>query len=110
MKRTGVNDDIKYIIENFDFQNVHQVMTLMDWRWFNTECVNSVPTVDELKELSGKLLRDASGMASKSSEFGLNYACESGGLRAEAINYDGEIYLSLSFVVESWDNYGLFEE
>lgn len=110
MKRTVVTDDIKYIMENFDFQNVHQVMTLMDWRWFNTEIVNSVPTVDELKELSGKLLTEAAGKSINSNEFGLNYACESGGLRAEAINYDGEVYLSLTFVLESWDNYHLFEE
>lgn len=46
---------IKEILDKFDFEKVHAVMVLTDWKWKEIR----VPTVEELRECAGWLLVNA---------------------------------------------------
>jgi len=43
---------IEEIMDNFDFEKVHNAMVFMNWTW----SFNKTPTVDELKETAHHLL------------------------------------------------------
>jgi len=47
---------IKHILDNFNFEEVNRVMTILDWHWWNA--VNKVPSVDELKKEAKRMLSD----------------------------------------------------
>lgn len=106
MSRTVLSTDINHIMDNIDYHEIHNVMTLLDWTWLNSM---GVPSVEEMKKLSSEILNKAAGMASIGDE-GRTYMVETGGFRAEATLEDGDIYLRLTFALESWDNYDQFED
>ena len=43
-----MNKQIKYILENFDFDKVHKHMTEVDWTWAFYSTVPSVPALIEM--------------------------------------------------------------
>ena len=45
---------VDYIIQNFDFKKVHELMRKRDWVWTN---IKGVPNVQQLKECAHDLLR-----------------------------------------------------
>lgn len=49
------NEHIKYIIDNFDFKKVHNVMKFLNWHWFFTK---GVPSEKDLKNEAIRLLND----------------------------------------------------
>ena len=54
-----IEDLIDGIIENFDFEKVHSVMTFLDWWWLGGSGPGHVPTVEQLREKAHNLLLQA---------------------------------------------------
>lgn len=93
-------DKIHDIMANFDFDKVHGIMEMLDWKWALSR--RGVPTVDELKTEAYRLLVDAALEKT-------NVA--TGGFRAvyeECGQGDPDPYIGLEFIVEECE--GFFEE
>ena len=48
-----MKENIDKIINNFDFEKVHEVMNFLGWEWHP---LNKVPSIDELKKQARELL------------------------------------------------------
>jgi len=81
---------IKKILKNFDFEKVHDVMTHLNWTWYDTD--GKVPSIDQLKELAKKLLYHAA----EKEGF---YSSATGGFKAT--KYENGT-LELEFILASW--------
>jgi len=46
----------KEILDNFDFEKVHKVMTLLDWRWYSS-AENKVPNIEQMKNMVRSLFK-----------------------------------------------------
>lgn len=103
------NKEIEYILEEFDFDKVHKVMTALNWTWArsnnitSSKCEFHVPNHYELIESARERLQNALEQAFKN-ESGRGFS-ETGGFRGEAFVEEQNVYLVLSFILESWDNY-----
>ena len=89
---------IQDILEDFNFQKVHDVMEQLDWKWAMTKY--GVPTLDELKSEAKRLLIDAC----------VEHTCvATGGFRAvyEAGETpdDPETYIALEFIIEECEGF-----
>ena len=95
------------IIDNFDFDRVHNVMDYLRWQW--ATC-GGVPTIEELKEQAIRLLRDASELRLgdyKDTHHKLPIVYATGGFEANAwCDKDKTqiIGLELKFILTSWDS------
>ena len=90
------------IHDNFNYSRVHEVMTLLDWKWINDIATFDVPTLESVKERGLDLLLEA---AEKAIENKSTWIVSTGGFRAEAKLYkDDFLWARLSFVLEEWDN------
>jgi len=47
---------IEYILDHFDFVRVNEVMTKLNWFWFDSN--NKAPSISQLKKTASKLLYD----------------------------------------------------
>lgn len=95
----NIQDDIDNIMDNFDFRKVHEVMTMLNWKWGLSP---EVPTESEIRANARRKMKRA---VEETQRLKLNeYSCESGGLRVD-VTVDNDIFISLSFVLTSWDNY-----
>lgn len=101
-EETPISDDyqhqIRYVINQFDFQKVHTAMTALDWTWWDTK--PDVPSISRMQETTKGLLEEA---------FKLNSPCDtyvsSGGFKAEVFSLNnGTKRCSLSFIVEESDS------
>lgn len=117
------DNQIEYIMNNFDFVRVHKVMEALDWTWASAKTRNGIPSVSELREQAERLLTEVEnyqftsfvkgGTATNSSNNNANsnngyYSIETGGFKAETMNDStGHRYLRLSFSVAEWESYGL---
>ena len=79
---------IKEILNNFNFEKVHNTMKKLDWEWFNV----GIPTIKDLKKQSKILLEDVCKYDICSSS--------SGGLKAIKNND----HLELEFVIADYDS------
>lgn len=77
------------IIDNFDFDRVHEVMTLLGWTWWN---VRGIPSVQDLKKRAGELLTE---VWEKPND---QYCISTGGFHARK---DSGV-LILEFVITDW--------
>ena len=88
---------IQDILEDFNFQKVHDVMKQLDWKWAMT--TYGVPTIDELKREAKRLLIDAC----------IEHTCvATGGFRAvyeEGTPNDPEPYIGLEFIIEECEGF-----
>lgn len=89
---------IQDILEDFNFQKVHDVMEQLDWKWAMTKY--GVPTLDELKSEAKRLLIDAC----------IEHTCvATGGFRAvyEAGETpdDPDPYIALEFIIEECEGF-----
>ena len=89
---------IQDILEDFNFQKVHDVMEQLDWKWAMTKY--GVPTIDELKSEAKRLLIDAC----------VEHTCvATGGFRAvyEAGETpdDPDTYIALEFIIEECEGF-----
>ena len=88
---------IDEVMDNFNFNKVHKVMTFLDWKWISPKGV-LIPTIDEVKEEARRLLVDA---VTK------HTTIASGGFKARFENSpDGEEpFIGLEFIIEDFSNY-----
>jgi hypothetical protein len=95
-------NQIDYIMENFDFRKVHEYMTSVGWKWWNSKTDKmELPEEYELKQRARhylnqtfieKLQRNGSG--------GFNV------IRFTGTDDEGDWErVSLMFVIEDWDNF-----
>ena len=99
---------IESILNEFDFEKVHTILTKLDWGWVSDEGEGdlgvsfSVPSVEQLKYRAKQLLNDVlvKGRANKESDI---YYISSGGFKATYNRYLDVDNLELEFIVESWD-------
>lgn len=95
---------IDEVIQQFNFERCHNVMTLINWEWSGV----GVPTIKMLKDSSTiKLMSVIKGVKDKSNKVLANepYFSSSGGLKATAWkNRYGHISgLKLEFVLAEWE-------
>lgn len=98
---------IEDVLEHFDFEKCHYVMTKLRWFWFG----RGVPTIEDLKDSARQRLESAiKGATDKKDRLPLNsyYFCSSGGLKATAWrNRYGHLEaINLEFVLTEWDSDG----
>jgi hypothetical protein len=95
----NLDDEIWNILETFDFDQVHFVMTQLDWRWRDEELS---PTVSELRTEARRLLKQC---VQGSKDCNNCFVISCGGFEAHADCDDNTINLSLKFVLCESDNY-----
>jgi len=104
-KENDIDDMIKDIMDEFEFDKVERAMEALNWKWRG-----ETPAIYELREEAERLLRGAA--KSRLSDFkdthhdvAIINGC--GGFEAKAWCDEGKtkiIGLDLAFVVESWDS------
>jgi len=85
-------DAIDGIMDHFKFEQVRQVMELLNWEWSMTE--EGIPTVPELRQEARRLLRMAFKEKTDMSTGGFHVRYES--------DDDGGEFIQLMFAVEEW--------
>lgn len=96
----NIQEIIDEIIDNFDFDRVHDVMEYMDWGWQG----EGVPSIEKLKESAIELLEHAyNGYFEQGN--GEQYSIQTGGLEAYYMYDDNEDCFELKFVLTSVNNY-----
>jgi len=98
-KQKAIND----IIENFNWEKVHNAMYALGWTWHDSE--GETPTTGMLFRCAMGLLHDAYDGAEKDK---CDYLVGTGGFRAQAIVSEDtkEVEsLRLAFEVCSWESY-----
>ena len=99
-----VNKYIDDIMENFNFERVHQTMEALNWKW-----VGQKPSMDDLREQAERLLRGAAKSRLgdfKRSHWELGIINGTGGFQATAFCDRTKTRitgLDLKFVVNEWD-------
>ena len=92
-----VREKIRDIMEDFNFQKVHNVMKTLDWKWAMSKY--GVPTIDELKHEAKRLLIEACGEKT---------CVATGGFRAvyeEGTSEDPDPYVGLELIVEECEGF-----
>ena len=89
------------IINNFDFQKVHDVMKHLNWTWYP----KGIPTVDNIIFGAREKIESVIKVCLLEAKPDEEYFVSSGGLKATAIkNKYGQItFLQLEFVLTSWE-------
>ena len=54
----GLDEQLKTIMSNFDWGEVHHIFTKMGYTWFYSTSPGSIPTIEELKTSARNLLTD----------------------------------------------------
>ena len=94
---------VEEVIENFDFEKVHEVMKMLNWKWDgdNPGELPTIPTVEKMKEVVKDLFRSIEDQIAKGNTW--FHDCTStgtaGGFRA---TIDGDVY-TLEFVLEEYE-------
>ena len=104
-KEKDIDDMIRDIMNNFDFDKVYDAMDALDWRWRG-----EIPSISDLKEEAERLLRGASksrlnDYKDSHHETPIINAC--GGFEARAFCDEDKIKivgLELEFILTSWDS------
>lgn len=93
-------ETIDDIMDNFDFEKVHEAMNLLGWRWWTQKTDSlDIPDIPRLRKVARRLMQDAMGSHMSS------YSTGTGGFQVDKTTEEGKVFLSLSFVLTSWDNY-----
>lgn len=97
---------VEEVIENFDFEKVHEVMKMLNWKWDgdNPGELPTIPTVEKMKEVVKDLFRSmedqiAKGVAKSGTWTDCTSTGIAGGFRA---TIDGDVY-TLEFVLEEYE-------
>ena len=98
------NKTVEGVLKHFDFDKVHTVMKALDWKRCSVDSYHNevaVPSIQRLVLRASNLLHDAYHGVQETST---RYVVSCGGFTAEAERYeDGEVLLTLSFVVTDWN-------
>jgi hypothetical protein len=89
------------IMNNFDYDKVHNVMKYLDWGWFG----KGIPTVDDIRFAARERIESVIKACLSEANPNEEYFSSSGGLKATAIKDDyGQItFLQLEFILTGWD-------
>jgi len=94
-------EQVRYIMNTFDFTRVHLVMKALDWKWGLTlNGPDNIPDVEDLRISSNRMLHSVVDQYIQQND-PKRVINQTGGFTAEM--EDG--YLTLSFVVEECTNY-----
>lgn len=104
-KKLSQKEMIKEIMDNFDFERVHNTMWLLDWRWIGV----GVPSEKELKKNARKHLDRAIEQAlspNNTESIDVGWISASGGLEARAwkTKKNKLSRLTLDFVLTNWES------
>ena len=92
-------EDIDYILDNFDFEKVKKVMDALEWKYWDSE--EDTVSIYELRRMARSLMKDVYNASD-------SYHCflGSGGFEVERWMYPGDTkkYFRLKFVVTEWNN------
>jgi hypothetical protein len=94
---------IDNIIENFNWEKVHETMVALNWRWWDSE--NAAPSIGALFRCATELLHDAYNRAEKEK---CDCSSRTGGFHAWATVDDETkeiIELRLAFEICNWGYY-----
>ena len=86
------------IIDNFNFDRVHRVMTFLDWKWVHRDGKYNVPSIMEMKGSVRRKMKDVMRIYKKYGHTSIS----SGGLQVDYSPADAEggPYFCVSFVIE----------
>lgn len=92
-------EDIDYILDNFDFERVKKAMNALDWCYHDSE--GGVVTVYELRKMARYLLKSLMPHTDKD-----YYMVGCGGFEATVQNYADydKPFFQLKFVIEEWES------
>lgn len=102
---------VEEVIENFDFEKVHEVMKMLNWKWDGNNpgelpTIPTIPTVEKMKEVVKDLFRGMEDQIAKGIASGTWFGCDAytstgtaGGFRA---TIDDDVY-TLEFVLEEYE-------
>ena len=86
-------------LDEFDFDRVHKVMTVLDWKYSDDK---DVPTIETLRKNARKYLIE---VAKQALERNCEFICGTGGFRYEAKLYENDyLWLRMAFEIADWDN------
>lgn len=88
---------IEDIIRDFNFEKVHKVMEMFDWKWAMTKY--GVPTIEELKGEARRLLVDAAVEETQVATGGFRAVYEKSGPS------DTDPFISLEFILEECEGF-----
>ena len=94
-----LRNKIDDIMENFDFERVHKVMDMLEWRWGSAK--NGVPSVEELKKEAKRLLVSACVEKNHISTGGFKAVFEKS--TGWGLDNDDDPYVGLEFILEEWE-------
>ena len=83
---------IKDILKNFDFERVHSIMKILDWKWAMVKHDNGIPNVDDLKAEAKRLLITAATEKTQIATGGFRAVYEADGA------CDDDPYIGLEFI------------
>ena len=92
-------EDIDYILDNFDFERVKKAMDALEWCYHDAE--TGKVSVYELRKMARYILRSLIPYADRD-----YYLCGCGGFEATVNNYEDcdKPIFKLRFVIEEWEN------
>lgn len=91
-------EKIHYILRNFNFEKVHDIMKSLGWNW--AFCKEGTPTVEELKSEAHRLLVDACEEKTYISTGGFRAVYEK-----ETWDDPNDHYIGLEFIVEECEGF-----
>jgi hypothetical protein len=99
--------EIKEVIDNFDFEIVHRVMTFLNWKWAPRgtveplrEDLHYIPTINDLRNGLAQLIHRAVEQINPEGKSSL----ATGGFHVDLTLEDGHLFIDASFQVTTYDN------
>jgi hypothetical protein len=97
-------DMINEVLAHFDFEKVHETMTLLNWTWAG----EGIPSIKQLKETADNLLNGAAEQVlspTNTEHHEVGWISATGGFKAMAWkNKNGTLSrIQLEFIVTEWD-------
>jgi len=93
IKQIPLDKQIKNIMENFNFKEIHKTMKLLNWVWYYSKNIKKVPSIKRIKKIAKRLL----GHLSENKK--IMYT-STGGFTASIEKREGIKILTLTFVLE----------
>lgn len=90
---------IEDIIRDFNFEKVHKVMEMLDWKWAMSRY--DVPTIEELKAEARRLLVEAATEETQVATGGFRAVYE----KSNDVTFDPDPYIALEFIVEECEGF-----
>jgi hypothetical protein len=90
---------IKDILKNFDFERVHSIMKMLDWKWAMVKHDDGIPSVDELKAEAKRLLIAAATEKTQIATGGFRAVYEADGA------CDDDPYIGLEFIAAECEGF-----